>query len=522
MFPRGPGGGRSAKGRPGRFEVRLIPWRVRRTKILATLGPSSVVEPIFSRLLARVDGVRVNFSHGSDEEHRRVLQSVRRFRERHQPNLAIVADLQGPKIRLGALTPPQITLVAGQEWRLTTGERPGDDRGASVSLPELTHAAHRGDPLLLGDGNVALQVERIESGALVTKVTSGGTVSGHAGVFLPRAHLRTAILGPKDLRDLNIALGEGVEYVALSFVRDGRDLRLARRAVDRHPKGGGVGLIAKVERAEALAHVDEILDGSDGLMVARGDLGIEVPLERLALEQKMLLARTRSTGKIGIVATQMLLSMVASPRPTRAEATDVANAVLDGADVLMLSEESAVGHYPVESVDWLARISGATEPYLVSTGVAGAGLPVGSNPNEEQAVAEAAVGLAADLGAAAIVTPTHSGKTARLISSRRLPTPIIALSAVAATRRRLSLVWGVEARACPEHLPLDELRKLAGRLSSGSAKQGRGGPLVLTAGYPVEGRPTNLVTVVEPLRPSRGRGRPARSLPRVRRPRGSS
>lgn len=381
-------------------------------------------------------------------------------------------------------------------WTLDTTGTVGDDHHASVTFPDLPRAARAGDPLLIGDGTIELIVESVEKGALVTRVVHGGVLTPHAGLYLPRARLRTEILGPKDRADLALALEEGVDFLALSFVRDGRDVQGVRRRIRSLRGGGDVGLIAKIERAEALHDIRGILDASDGIMVARGDLGIEVPLERLATEQKRLVAESNAAGKFVIVATQMLLSMVSSPRPTRAEATDVANAVLDGADAVMLSEESAVGRFPTEAVAWLDRIARATEVAMASGEVRAR--PLALVPSRlEESVAEAAVHLAADARAGSIVTPTHSGRTARLIACRRPSTPILALTSQRATRRQLALVWGVTAREAPPHQTLLELRRSAQTAARELVAARTGDRLVLTAGYPIEGRPTNLVTVME-------------------------
>ncbi len=470
---------------------------VRRTKILATVGPASATPAVLSRMLdSGVNGFRLNFSHGTDAEHRRTLEILHRVARRANPRVAIVADLQGPKIRLGDLRQPRYTVAEGDRWTFDTSGEIGEAGRASVSLPGLTTAARPGDPLLLGDGSVELVVESVSHGAVSARVVHGGTVAAHAGFFLPHAHLRAEILGPRDLSDLRVAVAGGVDFLALSFVRDGADVRKARRELDRLPNGDEVATIAKIERAEALAHLDSILAEADGIMVARGDLGIEVPLERLALEQKQLVTRANAAGRIAIVATQMLLSMVSSPRPTRAEATDVANAVIDGADAVMLSEESAVGDFPVESVKWLDRICRTTEEGLFRGELP---LPAVAEPPPtlERSVAKAAVRLAADLGARAIVTPTHSGRTARLISKHHPPSPIVALTSRPSTQRQLALVRGIYAQPSPPKLTLRELSRLAYDTVARELGRRADGPIVLTAGYPVEGRPTNLVTVVD-------------------------
>ena len=487
---------------------------MRRTKILATIGPASTSPQRLADLIdAGVDAFRLNFSHGTDEEHRTALRRIHSAARTTHREFAVVGDVQGPKIRIGEVVGGSVELSAGQSWTLDDDPTPGDSTRVGIHIPSFHRIAKPGDPVLLGDGSVELAVEKVAPRSLETRVRSGGAVSSHAGLFLPRAHFRTSVFGAKDRRDAVIGLAEGIDYLALSFVRDGRDLEGVRRWLDRHG-APDVGLIAKIERAEALTAIDSILDVSDGIIVARGDLGIEVPLERLALEQKTLIRSANRAGKFAVVATQMLLSMLNSPRPTRAEATDVANAVLDGADAVMLSEESAVGQYPVESVRWLDRIARATESSVdagpvrsFSTG--GAGEP-------ERAVAAAAVELAEGVNARAIVTPTHSGRTARLVARLRPECPVVAVSNSAATRRRLALVGGVISLPAPVHQTLEELRAQAWHLVDRAGFAGSA-PIVLTAGWPVEGRPTNLVTLVdsEPGSPGPSRGAAPRAAPRV-------
>jgi len=447
---------------------------------------------------AGTDAFRLNFSHGTEAEHRVSFGRIREAGRRVHRELAIVADVQGPKIRLGEIAHGSVRLSVGQPWRLDRDPAPGDITRVGAEIPSFHRAARAGDPVLLGDGNVELQVESADGGAIETRVVRGGIVTSHAGLFLPRAHLRADVLGPKDQQDAAVAVAKGADYLALSFVRDATDILRARRWLNRRPGGRSVGIIAKIERAEALEHIDRILDAADGIMVARGDLGIEVPLEQLALEQKSLVRRANAAGKFVIVATQMLLSMLTSPRPTRAEATDVANAVLDGADAVMLSEESAIGNFPIESVEWLARIAEATEPSFDPRPVRD--LRGGSGSKEsERSVAAAAVQLAESVGARALVTPTHSGRTARLVAALRPRTPVLALSRNASARRHLALVRGVVAVPSPEHRHLVEMSRRASRLVLDLKLPGSG-PIVLTAGYPVRGRPTNLVTVLDPER----------------------
>ncbi len=423
----------------------------------------------------------------------------------------MVADVPGPKIRLGALASPPLILRTGQRWTLDRDPGPGGPERVGVELPRLAGVARVGDPVLLGDGSVELRVRSAGPRGIETVVAHGGPVSSHAGLFLPRAHLRTEVLARSDRELASAVLDEGVDFLALSFVRDAADVRKARAWVARQGVGAGPGLIAKIERAEAMEGIDAILGESDGIMVARGDLGIELPLERLALEQKRLVRRANLAGRFAIVATQMLLSMVSSPRPSRAEATDVANAVLDGADAVMLSEESAVGRFPVEAVRWLARIAEATEPTFDPRPMREARLAAGRE-GPEQSVAAAAVQLAEAVAARAVVTPTHSGRTARLVSAFHPSCPVVALSRDGAVRRRLALVGGVLAHPAPHRSDLPGLTLAANRLL-GRLPLGAPGPAVLTAGYPVEGRPTNLLTLLGPSGPPPpSRERPRRAV----------
>jgi len=469
---------------------------MRRTKILATVGPATDRADRLLRLLeSGTDAFRINVSHGSDDEHRATLRRLHEVSRRARREVALVVDVQGPKLRIGEIAGGAVRLSRGDHWTLDQDPTLGSGYRTSVEIPSIERAARRGDPVLLGDGDVQLRVESASPTAIETRVVSGGLVSSHAGIFLPRARLRTIAFGPKDQHDATLALQEGFDYLALSFVRDESDVLSARHWLDARPGGRSVGIIAKIERAEALGAIERILRVADGIMVARGDLGIEVPLERLALEQKMLVRRANAAGRFSIVATQMLRSMLTSPRPTRAEATDVANAVLDGADAVMLSEESAVGQYPFEAVVWLDRIARATEARFdpqPARGLVGSG----GRGSAELSVARAAVDLAENVRARAIVTPTHSGRTARLIAALRPTCPVLALSSSDSVRRHLALVRAVRSFPAAAHSDLQSLRQRTIELLrvEGLAPVG---PFVLTAGYPLEGRPTNLVTLVE-------------------------
>jgi pyruvate kinase len=473
---------------------------VRKTKILATVGPATLApDRLLGLIKAGADALRLNLAHGTPQEHQASLRHIHAAARASGREIAIVADVPGPKIRIGPLLVGEVRLTTDQTWSFDAEPTPGDQLRVGLDVPSFRGAAKVGDPILLGDGSVELVVTHADSSSIVGRVVNGGLVRSRSGVHLPRARLSTAAFDAADRKKAELALAEGIDYLALSFIRDSVDLVAARRWLDRHPGGPEVGLIAKIERAEALKGIEGILADADGIMVARGDLGIEIPLERLALEQKKLIASANAAGRFVIVATQVLLSMVDRPRPTRAEATDVANAVLDGADALMLSEESAVGHYPLEAVEWLDRISRATEgsfdPRRTRELVAGFHVDPAVVP--ERSVAAAAVALAEGVHATVIVAPTHSGRTARLIAALRPSCPIVALSRRSLTRRRLALVRGVDPRPSPTHGKVLDLRHQALELARAAGISERG-PIVLTLGFPVDGRPTNLVTLIDP------------------------
>ncbi len=474
-----------------------------RTRILATVGPATMSEERLKALVeAGANALRVNFSHGDEDQHRTILQRARKVGEELGRPVTTVADLQGPKYRIGALEPELRTLLPAETVELRGGAGPSEAPEIPVPVEGFLRILHQGQQVLVGDGAIELRVESVDATSARARVVHGGHISSHQGIYFPGAPFPKLSLGPKDLHDLRVAVEEGVDWVALSFVASAADLRAARAQVAALQPDRAPFLLAKIERAEALRNQVGILESADGIMVARGDLGIEVPLAHLALVQKELVTAARRAAKPCIVATQMLLSMVSSPRPTRAEATDVANAVLDGADCLMLSEETAVGQFPEESVRYLASIAEATEPALWRAGsgtfLGNEGDLVGSElQGEEGAVAEAAVRLAGRIGAKGIVVPTHSGRTARLVARLRPKAPLLVLSSQPSTSASLGLLWGVRSRNVPSRLPLDSLRDAARTACIEALQLSRGDRVVLTAGYPLEGRPTNLLTVVE-------------------------
>jgi pyruvate kinase len=463
-----------------------------RTKIVCTIGPASRSPETLEQLIrAGMDVARLNFSHGTQAQHLEVITTVRRIAERLGRSVAILQDLAGLKIRIGEIASGAVTLEAGAPFTLTTRRVLGSQHEVSVDYPHLTEDVQPGDRLLLSDGDLELEVIGTTEEDVRCRVIAGGTLASRKGVKLPARSITAPTVTDKDRDDLAFGLRHGVDYVAQSFVRTAADVLEVRAMVQNHRST--VPLIAKIETQDALTNIDEIIDSVDGVMVARGDLGVAVPLATVPRLQKMLIAKANRAGKPVITATQMLRSMQDSPRPTRAEATDVANAVLDGTDAIMLSEETAIGRFPLQAVTMMAAIAADAEssfPFDAWKHRFETGGPL------PDAVARAACGMADDIDAAAIVTCTQSGGTARRVARYRPRAPILAPTPHAETYRRLALVWGVTPLLNQSRPTTDEL--IAGALGAAlaSTRVQRGDTVVITAGVPV-GRPgmTNLIKV---------------------------
>lgn len=430
---------------------------MRHTKIIATLGPASNAPATLDALIrAGVDVFRLNFSHGTHESHGETFRAVRAAAERADRHVAILQDLSGPKIRTGALASHQpLDLKAGDTLKLGGGEQDGGPGLIFTPYAELIDSVKVGDRLLLDDGKIELRVTGNANGQLSTVVVHGGQLGEHKGINAPGVALPASAVTPKDAADLRFGLELGVDLVALSFVQTPDDMQAARRIV--HAAKKDVPLIAKIERPQALDHLDEILAASDGVMVARGDLGLECPLEQVPRVQKAIIARARTVGRPVIVATQVLESMRTQPRPTRAEVSDAATAVDQGADAIMLAGETAAGDYPVRAVETLAAIINdaetvATPAALLSENILLEGRDTSKPPDgfdtfrtvHGRAMCEAAVTLAATGQAEAIIAVTRFGKTAQLLSSLRPRATILAITSSAAVARRLQLYWGVK------------------------------------------------------------------------------
>jgi pyruvate kinase len=463
-----------------------------RTKIVCTIGPASRSPETLERLIrAGMDVARLNFSHGTTAEHLEVITAVRRIAERLGRPIAILQDLAGLKLRIGEVASGAVTLEAGARFTLTTREVLGSGQEVFVPYPRLTEDVRPGDAVLLGDGDLELEVLGTTEQDVHCRVIRGGTLASRKGVHLPARSITAPTFTDKDRDDLAFGLRHGVDYVALSFVRSAADVLEARAMLEDH--GSAVPLIAKIETPDALTNIDEIIDRVDGVMVARADLGVAIPLATVPRLQKMLIGKANRAGKPAITATHMLRSMQAHARPTRAEVTDVANAVLDGTDAVMLSEETAIGRFPVEAVTMMAAIAADAESSFpfdawMRRFETGGRLP--------EAVARAACTVAADIEAAAIVTCTESGSTARRVAQYRPRAPILAPTPNAETYRRLALLWGVTPLLNRSQATTDELidGALGAVLAAGRAQHGD--TVVITAGVPV-GRPgmTNLIKV---------------------------
>ena len=416
---------------------------MRRTKIVATLGPATSSEESIGALIrVGVDVTRFNFSHGDHEMHLRNAQIVRTAAKESGRNVAVMQDLQGPKIRTGDVE-GGTELVEGHRVVISAGDFVGDASRLSTTYDRLAEDVKPGDRLLIDDGLIGLRVESIEDGDIVCEVLEGGPVSSHKGLNFPDSHLSIHGLTPKDIEDLRFGMEElHPDWVATSFVRTGQEVQEVKERIREF--GGDVPVVSKIEKHEAIDNIEEIIQASDGIMVARGDLAVELSNERVPIEQKRMIARCRRLGKPVIVATQMLDSMIRNPRPTRAEVSDVANAIFDRADAVMTSGETAVGRYPLQSIQEMDRICRASESAINY----GRDIPASASwgrGDRYDAVTHAACELAEDLEADAILTSTQSGLSSIRVARFRPPNRILAVSPVEHTVRMLALVWGVTA-----------------------------------------------------------------------------
>jgi pyruvate kinase len=469
---------------------------IRRTKIVCTLGPATwSPERIASLIAAGMDVARINFSHGELPRHAETIRNVREAARAAGRPVAVLGDLQGPKIRVGVLPEPAELAPGDAIWFAPEGQhREGE---LPTTFTELAKDVEVGDVVLLADGLMELIVEDVEAPRVKMRVIHGGTLTSNKGINLPGTRVSVPSLTEKDLRDLEFALEQEVDYLALSFVRSVEDVR---DLLARIPEGGPL-VVVKVEKGHALENLEEIMEASAAAMVARGDLGVELPFERVPLAQKRMIQLANFTSRPVITATQMLESMIENPRPTRAEASDVANAIIDGTDAVMLSAETATGRFPMEAVKSMVRIAQEIEDSHIIRGGPHYDIPIerpvdGMTPTE-RAVAAATAEAARRLNAPLILTFTSSGSTARVVSSFRPPVPILAVTDSPRTYNQLALVWGVVPVLCSREAEFDEMLACGKHEALRRGLAAHGDRIVLTAGYPLHvAGTTNLLQVV--------------------------
>lgn len=457
---------------------------MRRTKIVCTLGPATDSLEIIKRLIQNgLDAARVNFSHGTYESHAETVRKLKQAREELGAPIPLILDTKGPEIRIKTFAEGKIVLEQGDKFTLTTEDVEGTKEIVSVTYIDLPKDVRVGSRVLIDDGLIELKVEHISGPEVRCVVVNGGKVGSRKGVNLPGIKVNLPSLTEKDIEDLKFGIANGFDIVAASFIRSASDVTRIRKALEENG-GEGIHIISKIENQEGVDRIDEILEVSDGIMVARGDLGVEIPPEEVPLVQKQLIAKANQRGKPVITATQMLESMVNSPRPTRAEANDVANAIFDGTDAIMLSGETAAGNFPVEAVETMARIAEKTESSINYSKML-TRQPDGVTTNITNAISFAACTTAAELNTACIVTITQSGFTAKMISKHRPMCPIVAATMDERVWHQLNLVWGCKPMLHTEQLVQGKVFDTGMTLAQDSGLVKNGDTVVLALGMPV-------------------------------------
>lgn len=468
---------------------------MRKTKIICTIGPSSEnIETLRKLASYGTDVIRLNFSHGDYEEHGRRIRMIKEVRQEMKKPLAILIDTKGPEIRIGDFENEGIVLEEGQTFILTTDEVLGNHERVSISYKDLPRYIRRDDPILLDDGLIELKAVEVQSSRnIVCRVLNGGRLGSRKGVNLPGVPVNLPAVTHKDIQDIKFGIANDIDFIAASFVRKPSDV-LAIRKILEDENASHIHIIAKIENQEGVNQIDDILKVSDGIMVARGDLGVEIPTEDVPIIQKEIIRKCNMAGKPVITATQMLDSMIRNPRPTRAETNDVANAIYDGSDAIMLSGETAAGKYPVEALKTMAKIAERVENtirYHENTSVSYASPSTITN-----AISHATCATAMELGAAAIITATTSGYTTRMVSKFRPSCAILATTTSERTYRKLSLVWGVFPYLAPKMMNTDEMIEQSVGIAVDSHIVKNGDLVVITAGVPVGvSGTTNLIKV---------------------------
>ncbi|GAU78058.1 pyruvate kinase [Fusibacter sp. 3D3] len=458
---------------------------LRKTKIVCTIGPSSEQKEIFTELVKTgLNVARLNFSHGNHEEHLARINMIKEVREELQVPVAILLDTKGPEIRTGKFKEAVYTLVEGQEFVLTTEEYLGDQNKCQISYVGLPQDVVAGDKILIDDGLIELEVMSISGNDITTKVLNGGDVKNNKGVNVPGVKINLPAITQKDIDDIKFGIENDIDFIAASFIRKASDVLEIRRVLEEN-HSHVVHIISKIENQEGVDNLDEILEVSDGLMVARGDLGVEIATELVPLVQKQMIQMCNKEGKPVITATQMLDSMIRNPRPTRAETTDVANAIFDGTDAVMLSGETAAGKYPLESVRTMAKIAAAAEGSLDYREMLKKRIALSNEMGVTYAVSHATATTALDLDASAIITATSSGFTAKMISRLKPKAPIIACTVTEASCRQLAVVWGVIPLVIGEASNTDKIFEISVQKAKEHGYITEGDLVVITAGVPV-------------------------------------
>ncbi|NWL89798.1 MULTISPECIES: pyruvate kinase [unclassified Paenibacillus] len=468
---------------------------MRKTKIVCTIGPSSEsLENTKKLIMAGMNVARLNFSHGDFEEHGNRIKTIRQASQELGKTIAILLDTKGPEIRTGKLKEEPIELVQDEFITLTTEEILGDKNRISVTYKELPGDVKVGSTILIDDGLIGLAVEEVQGTEIKCRIVNGGTIKSKKGVNVPGVNISLPGITEKDANDIKFGIEQGIDFIAASFVRKASDVLEIRKLLESS-NAAHIQIISKIENQQGVDNLDEILEVSDGLMVARGDLGVEIPAEDVPLVQKLMIEKCNRVGKPVITATQMLDSMQRNPRPTRAEASDVANAILDGTDAIMLSGETAAGKYPVESVQTMSRIAEKAESALDYHGIL-VKQRIAQETTVTEAISQAVTTSALELNAKAIITSTETGYTARMVSKYRPQAPIIAVTTQEQTLRRLALNWGVIPVKGHTATSTDEMfdNAMKGGLESGVVVDGD--LVVITAGIPLgSSGSTNLIKV---------------------------
>lgn len=457
---------------------------MRKTKIICTLGPATADDEILKQLMLEgMNVARLNFSHGDHVQHGKTLERIRRMRDELDLPVAALLDTKGPEIRVKSFKEGKINIERGQQFTLTTREVEGTEEIVSITYADLPRDVVKGMKILIDDGLIELDVVDVTDTDIVCIAENGGAISNNKGVNVPNAKLSMPFISQKDYEDIVFGIEENVDFIAASFTRTAEDIRKIREIMAKH-NCDNIRIIAKIENMQGVENIDEIIEEADGIMVARGDMGVEIPLEEVPVLQKIIIKKCVAAGKIVITATQMLDSMMKNPRPTRAEAADVANAIYDGTSAIMLSGETAAGAYPVEALKTMAKIAERAEGDINYRARFEANR-TNVKPDVTTAISHATCTTALDLDAAAIITVTSSGKTANMLSKYRPGCPIIGCTPNATTLRQMSLVWGVTPLFIPEHQNTRDLFNAAVSAANKAGYVEKGEIVAITAGVPI-------------------------------------